>query len=51
MGDSDLKNKKDCAIKFSYRSDKTTAERVKLMNEAYKNKCFSEFAIFRWHGT
>lgn len=50
MSDSELKNEMRCAIKFCYRLGKTAPETVKLMKEAYKDKCFGESTIFRWHG-
>ena len=45
-----IKNEMDCVIKFCYELGKTAPETVKLMKETYKNKCFGESAIFRWHG-
>ena len=46
----ELRNEMRCAIKFSYHLGKTAPEMVKLMKKAYKDKCFVEPTIFRWHG-
>ena len=38
-----------CATQFFYNFDKTGPETFKLMKDAYKEKCFNESTIFRWH--
>ena len=38
-----------CATKFCYIFGKTDPKIVKLLNETYKDKCFSESMIFRWY--
>ena len=46
----ELRNEMRCAIKFCYHLGKTASELVKVMKEAYKNKYFGEYTIFRWYG-
>lgn len=50
FGDSELKNEMHCAIKFCYHFGKTPQQTVKIMNEAYKDKCFGVPVTFRRHG-
>ena len=50
MSDLELRKEIPCAIKFAIVLATTAPETVKLMNEAYKDKCFSESTAFRWHG-
>ena len=50
VNDSELRNEMCCAIKFCYHLSKTAQETVKLMKEAYKDKCFGESMIFRYYG-
>ena len=42
MSDLELRKEIPCAIKFAIVLATTAPETVKLMNEAYKDKCFCE---------
>ena len=45
--DSGLRNEVHGAIKVCYNSGETASETVKLMKEAYNDKCFGKTTIFR----
>ena len=47
VNDSELRNKMHCVRKFCYHLGKTVSETIKLMKDAYKDKCFGESMIFR----
>ena len=50
MSDLELRKEIPCAIKFAIVLATTAPETVKLMNEAYKDKHFSESMTFKEYG-
>ena len=49
VSDSELRSEMHSVVKFCCSLSKTSPETVKLISEAYKDKCFVESTIFRRH--